>query len=164
MDVILVVVQLFWFMGFPLIKNWFFSQCFSACEMVKEFGVQNVGGQSEHVMFSFPLFLSSPQWKLKGIEWFPQCPRADEWKGHALGSSLSKALSYFSGFLSSFFIVCSDVKDPTVGQRLLCYRKDSTLHVTNRYPLQTSPLNCKPCNSVWKEQTQKPQPKPWGLI
>lgn len=44
-----------------------FSQCFSTCEMGKEFGVQNVGGQSEHVMFSFPLFLS-----------FPQCPTADQ--------------------------------------------------------------------------------------
>lgn len=129
----------------------FFSQCFSACEMVKEFGVQNVGGQSEHVMFSFPLFLFSPQWKLKGIEWFPQCPRAEEWKGHALGSPPSKPLSYFSGFLSSFFIVCSDVKDPTAGQHLLCYRRDSMLHVTNRYPVQplhwavslATPLVCK---------------------
>lgn len=143
MDVILVVVQLFWFMGFPLIKNWLLSQCFSACEMVKEFGVQNVGGQSEHVMFSFPLFLSSPQWKLKGIEWFPRCPRADEWKATRWAPlwQTPELLQWLPQFLLRRLLKCQGSHSGPASALL-----QEGLRVTCHQPLSsaTSPLSFKP--------------------
>lgn len=97
------------------------------------------------VFFSF--ILSFFQRKLKGTEWLTQGPTANKQKGNNLGAHLSKPLSCFDG-IPSYFIICSDFKDPTDGQCLVGHRKDSRLLVTSCHPLQLFHWAVSQCNSV----------------
>lgn len=147
-----MVVQLFWFMGFPLIKNWlFFLSAFQRVKWLRNSVYRMWEGSQNMWCFLFLYSFSLPNESSKGLNDFLSVPEPRSER------ATPELLQWLPQFLLHRLLRCQGSHSGPASALL-----QEGLHVTCHQALScaTSPLSCKPCNSVSVQRTDPRSPSP----